>query len=305
MHDEIELLVAAGASRARVLRAATADAGKFLGMPGTLGVVAAGARADLLLVDKDPLKDPIPLIPDGVILRGQYLSKAELEKRLEELKKPATVSGNRFEGLPALAPEGKDPVELHYDVLAGDKPIGEERLVVGRADKTRVIVSQVVMDAPGRMEIAYRIAGRETSMKVKTPFGALELEGKPDGDKLVAKGEDVSANPVDTSEPFAKDAFLAGPGIGGTIEMADKLAGMKVGEKRTAKSLELAFFPNPHIEKGEYKIERKPDADGNRAFTITYGFGAMNVQSELSLDVKGFPVKQVFGSPLDQTFVRK
>ena len=305
MHTEIELLVAAGAPRTRVMRAATADAGKFLGKPGTLGVVAAGARADLILVNNDPLKEPIPLVPDGVILRGQYLSKAELEKRLEELKKPTSTPENRFEGLPALAPEGKDVVELRYDILAGDKPIGEERLAVGFADKKRVIVAQSVLEAPGRMEIAYRIAGRETSMKVKTPFGALELDGKADGDKLVAKGKDVSGNAVDTSEPFAKDAFLAGPGIGGTIEMADKLSGMKVGEKRTANSLELAFFPNPKIAKGEYQIERKPDADGKRTFAITYGFGDMSVKSELVLDEKGFPVKQVFGSPLDQTFIRK
>ena len=51
MHDEIELMVAAGAPRARVLRAATADAATFLG--DTAGIVAVGARADLVLVGVD------------------------------------------------------------------------------------------------------------------------------------------------------------------------------------------------------------------------------------------------------------
>ena len=182
--------------------------------------------------------------------------------------------------------------------------VGEERLAIGRVDKRRVIVSQVVSDVPGRMEIAYRIAGHETSMQVKSSFGEITLAAKPEGDKLAATGKDVQGKPVTISEPLAKDMFLAGPGIGGTIEMADKLAGMKVGEKRKAASLELSFFPNPHIEKGEYNIERKPDIDGKRAFTITYGFGTMTVASTVTLDDKGLPLRQVFGSPIDQTFIR-
>jgi len=58
LHDEIELMIAAGMPRPRVLRAATADAARFLGAPREAGVVEAGARADLLLVaaEADPLK---------------------------------------------------------------------------------------------------------------------------------------------------------------------------------------------------------------------------------------------------------
>ena len=85
MHDEIELMVAAGAPRPRVLRAATADAATFLGQQGTTGVVAVGARADLLLVSVDPMTTPLPLIPDGVVLRGQWLPKPDLEARLAAL----------------------------------------------------------------------------------------------------------------------------------------------------------------------------------------------------------------------------
>jgi imidazolonepropionase-like amidohydrolase len=306
MHDEIELLVAAGATRPRVMRAATADAGTFLGMPGTLGVVAPGARADLLLVSVDPMAQPLPLVPEGVVVRGKWIGKRDLEAKLEAIRKPAVIQ-DRFGGMPALAPEGTDVVQAHYAIKAGDgdKTVGEERLAVGRAGKQRVIVAQVVSDVPGRMEIAYRIAGQETSMSVKSSLGTIALAAKPEGGKLAATGTDVQGKPITTSEPITKDTFLAGPGIGGTIEMADKMSGMKVGEKRKAASLELAFFPNPHIEKGTYEIERKPDIDGKRAFTITYGFGSMTVASTLTLDDKGLPLRQVFGSPLDQTFVRE
>jgi imidazolonepropionase-like amidohydrolase len=85
LHDEIELLVAAGMPRPRVLRAATADAARFLGAPHEAGVVEVGARADLLLVASDPLTAALPLVPDGVMVRGRWLSRQSLEAALADL----------------------------------------------------------------------------------------------------------------------------------------------------------------------------------------------------------------------------
>jgi imidazolonepropionase-like amidohydrolase len=42
---------------ADILRAATTTAGELLGLPGRIGVVAPGARADLLVVEGNPLED--------------------------------------------------------------------------------------------------------------------------------------------------------------------------------------------------------------------------------------------------------
>lgn len=87
LHDEIELLVAAGVPRPRVLQAATADAARFLGSPDEAGVVAVGARADLLLVSADPLTTALPVIPDGVMVRGRWLSRDRLEAALADIKR--------------------------------------------------------------------------------------------------------------------------------------------------------------------------------------------------------------------------
>ena len=304
MHDEIELLVAAGAPRPRVMRAATADAAAFLGTPGTAGVVAVGARADLLLVGVDPLVKPLPLVPDGVVLRGTWLPKSELDAKLAALAKPAVV-GDRFKDMPALAAEGKDPILAHYDLKKGDTVLGEERIAVGLVDGKRVVVAQAVMDVPGHIETTYRIAGQTTRVEQKTSFGAIALEAKPAGGKLTATGKDASGTAVELSEPLPADAFIAAPGIGGTIELADKLAGMKVGETRKATSLELATFPKPAIERATYEVTRKPDAGGNRVFSMTMKFGAMAITSDLVLDAKGLPLEQSFGSPLDFKLVRR
>ena len=56
LHDELMLLVEAGLSPAEALRAATVDAAALLG-DADGGAIAAGKRADLVLLDGDPLAD--------------------------------------------------------------------------------------------------------------------------------------------------------------------------------------------------------------------------------------------------------
>ena len=74
LHDELDELFAAGLTRYEVLAAATRNAGEYLGAP-TLGVIAPGARADLVLVNANPLENLSTLrTPAGVMLRGQWIA---------------------------------------------------------------------------------------------------------------------------------------------------------------------------------------------------------------------------------------
>lgn len=57
LHTELERLVQAGLTPYQALRSATADASRFLGVGDSLGIVAEGAAADLVLLDANPLKD--------------------------------------------------------------------------------------------------------------------------------------------------------------------------------------------------------------------------------------------------------
>jgi imidazolonepropionase-like amidohydrolase len=79
---ELELFVDAGLSPARALLTATASAQQFLGCKN-VGRVAPGMRADLVLLDKDPLVDIKALHQQaGVVVAGQWLPKDELARRL-------------------------------------------------------------------------------------------------------------------------------------------------------------------------------------------------------------------------------
>lgn len=86
LHDEMELLIGFGVPRPAVLRAATMGAADFLGKAQTFGVVAPGARADLLLTSTNPLTGPIAIPPAGVMVRGVWQSQAELQAALDALR---------------------------------------------------------------------------------------------------------------------------------------------------------------------------------------------------------------------------
>jgi imidazolonepropionase-like amidohydrolase len=79
MHEELRLLVAAGLGIEDAWAAATRVAGESLGVPG-LGVVRAGAPADLLLFRDDPTVDLRALSTlRAVVARGRLYPRADLE----------------------------------------------------------------------------------------------------------------------------------------------------------------------------------------------------------------------------------
>ena len=85
-HDELNDLVAAGLTPYEALRAATANAAEFLGTADRVGTVTTGKRADLLLLEADPLKDVKNANRRaGLMIRGQWITESELRKMLDDL----------------------------------------------------------------------------------------------------------------------------------------------------------------------------------------------------------------------------
>jgi len=85
-HRELAALVDAGLTPYQALRTGTVDVAKFLGEEGRAGVVREGARADLLLLDANPLSSiGNSLRIDGVVLNGRWIGPAERARMLEEL----------------------------------------------------------------------------------------------------------------------------------------------------------------------------------------------------------------------------
>ncbi len=87
LHRELALLVRAGLTPYEAIAAATTSAAALVGQEREYGRVAPGLRADLLLVEKNPLEDLSTLEhPAGVMTRGRWLPRARLQQMIESLK---------------------------------------------------------------------------------------------------------------------------------------------------------------------------------------------------------------------------
>ncbi|HEY0478160.1 MAG TPA: amidohydrolase family protein [Kofleriaceae bacterium] len=304
LHDEIELIVAAGVPRPRVLRAATAGAWRYLGQPHEAGVVETGARADLVLVARDPLTAALPLIPEGVMLRGRWLPRSELESRLAEIARRAPPTDDPWAAAPPLVADGEPVHQARYDIAIAGTIVGAERLVVGGAGGKRTIVGQI-FDPGTAVETAYQL-GRDTAAVTGVYHTmTVSLAGKLAAGTLVVTGTDLTGTPVSLRAPVPAGTFLTGPGIGGMLPLVDRLAGMPAGTRRTVASLELGYFPTIAIVPARHEVERRPDAGGHQVFRVTTTRSGDTVTSELVVDGDGLIVARTDGAPVDTRITRR
>lgn len=80
LHQEFRELAKAGFTPLQVLQATTLNAARFLGREATMGSVAAGKEADLVLLDANPI-DHVGNLDRiaGVVLNGKYFSQDALD----------------------------------------------------------------------------------------------------------------------------------------------------------------------------------------------------------------------------------
>jgi len=178
LHAELELFVAAGVPRPRALRAATADAWRFLGQPHEAGVIEPGARADVLLLPIDPTHAALPLVPDGVMVRGRPRSLSaplpaggfliapamagilQLADRLTDLRPGAkrTLAALEVTFFPAI---GLAPVR--YQIERKPDAAGRRIFAVTATRGTAATTSELALDARG---VAQLTAGPEVTTRL-------------------------------------------------------------------------------------------------------------------------------------------
>ncbi len=84
--DEVINFVDIGFSAYDALKAATIDAADFLRMTKEFGTIEKGKRADLVLLDENPLTNIQNIRKQsGVMVRGRWYPKADIEKKLNSL----------------------------------------------------------------------------------------------------------------------------------------------------------------------------------------------------------------------------
>lgn len=86
IHREMQAMAEAGMTPFEILRSGTANVGAYFQRYDTFGTVGVGRRADLILLNSNPLHD-VANVADraGVMVRGQWKSEAEIQERLDDI----------------------------------------------------------------------------------------------------------------------------------------------------------------------------------------------------------------------------
>jgi imidazolonepropionase-like amidohydrolase len=87
VHEEMLIWQEAGIPAPDILRSATIVPAKFMGLEDRLGSIREGKTASMVLIRSNPLEDiRNAQAIEGVFLRGEYLSRQDLDKMLAEAK---------------------------------------------------------------------------------------------------------------------------------------------------------------------------------------------------------------------------
>lgn len=140
LHHELELLVRAGLTPAQALRAATSLPAKRFGIADR-GRIAAGQRADLLLVEGDPLRDIAATRAIAMVWKNGY----RIERDARAVAAPAATPPGAGSSAPLqISGFDGDAIDAAFgswqpttDQMAGGKSEVQHALVAGGADGSR------------------------------------------------------------------------------------------------------------------------------------------------------------------------
>ncbi|MDZ7768956.1 MAG: amidohydrolase family protein [Woeseiaceae bacterium] len=96
IHHELRYLVDAGLSPYEALLSGTVNAARWFGTEPDSGTVEVGKRADLVVLDDNPLADiGNSRRVHGVMLRGRWLGRPELDALLRRYERAASPASSR------------------------------------------------------------------------------------------------------------------------------------------------------------------------------------------------------------------
>ena len=186
LHDELALLVEAGHTAAEAVQAATFNAAKYMGKLSEFGTIEKNKRADLLLVDADPLADIRNTSRiSAVVLNGRLFDRSELDRLLataESAAKKITLPP-----LPKLAFDIKGPLETAFaGMWEADFPGLGQPFAVQLSVQGAQVTGTLRAGAQTLQIYEGAVNGNTITFKLNSPDGQREiaLTGVLNGDEI-------------------------------------------------------------------------------------------------------------------------
>lgn len=87
LRRELPLMEEAGMTPYEILASGTRNVGEYLSEEDTFGTIEPGSRADLILLNENPLEDVMHVFDRaGVMVQGKWLDADEIDARLQEIE---------------------------------------------------------------------------------------------------------------------------------------------------------------------------------------------------------------------------
>jgi hypothetical protein len=308
LHDELERLVHAGLTPYQALRAATHDAAEALNAEGEFGTVAVGRRADLLLLEHDPLGDVAETRNiAGVMARGRWYPVADIANMLASVAEAFADGHAPFEGAPPLAgAEGRE-LSATYRVTWDGAEFGGERVWLGHSgDAPMLLLAERYDPHTGetfrvRIESDAEGAGVRMRLDGDGAAGRGHLDVLAQGPNSRLRGELLSGPSFELTRPVAAKAqFSADQFLAGYLLLKRRVAALATGDGVEVPVAEAALGSSAKLQPKTWRVTRLSDGAGTPPVLRFEIKAEHDPTSVLSLDAAGvvsFEMK-VFGSTL-------
>jgi hypothetical protein len=184
LHDELALFVELGFTPSEALRAATVNPAKYAGMLDEFGTIEKNRRADLVLVDADPLADIFNASRiSAVVLNGRLLDRLELDRLLA--KGEAAAKTLRPVPLLSLIMRSRENGNSLAGTWDTDFPAGQP--IVADLSITGTDVTGTIQAGGQTVQVFGSVREKDMTLEFASPDKerTIRLTGRINGDEIV------------------------------------------------------------------------------------------------------------------------
>jgi imidazolonepropionase-like amidohydrolase len=299
--DEIERLVRAGLSNEAALRAATVTPAALLGEEGKSGIVAPGARADLVLLDANPLEDITALRKvNAVMAAGRWLDAPAIHTLLARAEASARTPADPWGGEPLT--RDRAVFSARFDQTWKSASFGVEDVAVveregGRTVHARGFDGQYSQRSRVAIEVGPDGVWNKLAAESDGARGRGSIAARREPGTAHVHGTLLSGELVDVRAPLADQASLGvDKMLVGWFVAARQLDGLAVGTETRVEMAALELGSKAELNDAGAMVKRHDDVvlDSHgkqlkaRFYTVTPAKGA---PSRLWIDERGFPAR--------------